>query len=100
MPHPLKPALAFLLSLLATPSFAFVIGAAPAGETPRVAHDIIVEEHGDATCAMVIESERLPDGSIRAICDNGEIFRVFSVEGIGGVAMRCSTLVELGMEGC
>jgi hypothetical protein len=41
----------------------------------------------------------LKDGSIRAVCSNGEAYRVFTVKGMT-VAMKCSAAAKLGVSGC
>ena len=50
-------------------------------------------------CGIVITAINLPSGSIRATCSNGESYRVFALEG-KMVAMRCSAVKKLGVDGC
>jgi RNA polymerase subunit RPABC4/transcription elongation factor Spt4 len=50
-------------------------------------------------CALVTSSSKMSDGSIRALCSNGESYRV-SLIGGRFVAMRCSAARQLGITGC
>jgi hypothetical protein len=50
-------------------------------------------------CDDVVSSTRLSDGSIRALCSNGEVYRVARLFG-ELTAMKCSTAVRLGITGC
>lgn len=54
---------------------------------------------GGHPCGTVTSSTRLSGGGIRAVCSNGEVYRV-SVMGGHLVAMRCSAAVRLGITGC
>ena len=74
------------------------ITGAPAGEARSVAAEAI-RPHGTTACPRITAAERVPDGSIRATCSNGEAFRVFTA-GERVVAMRCSAAAELGVGGC
>ena len=70
----------------------------PDGDPISIATTAIAEaEH---SCGAVIEADRLGDGSIRAVCDNGEEYRVTHLEGVGRVAMKCSAMRRLKIEGC
>ena len=53
----------------------------------------------DHPCGVVVNASRLKDGSIRAVCSNGEAYRVSVLQG-GLVALRCSAAARLGVSGC
>ena len=89
-----------LAIFLASSALAQTIGPAPAGEPSVVAQKVIQKDFETSVCSLVVESRRLGDGSIMALCNNGERFRVFSVQSIGPVALRCSAAEKLGVEGC
>lgn len=76
------------------------IGPAPEGKAAKVAQAIIQDNFDRSICPAVAVAQRYPDGSIRAICNNDEKFLVFSMDGIGNVAMRCSAAAKLGIQGC
>lgn len=76
------------------------VGPAPSGEPTVVAQTVIQQNFPRAVCRLVIQALRLGDGSIRARCSNGEVFRVARVDPVGPVAMRCSAAVTLGIGGC
>jgi len=72
-------------------------GPAPAGKPETVALAAIkAAEH---PCPKVVSAERLKDGAVRAVCSNGESFRVFGFQG-EVVAMNCSAARKLGVAGC
>lgn len=75
-----------------------VIGPAPNGEPTVVAQKIILENFDPPDCPLVVSAVRLGDGSIKALCTNGETYRVFTVSG-QRVAMRCSVANKFGA-GC
>jgi peptidoglycan hydrolase-like protein with peptidoglycan-binding domain len=50
-------------------------------------------------CPAVLAARRLSDGSLRAACSNGEIYRLMSLRG-QWLAMRCSAAQRLGVDGC
>jgi hypothetical protein len=70
---------------------------APKGEPKGIASAAIKE--ADHPCGRVLDAIRLNDGSIRAVCSNGEAYRVFIAQGIL-VAMKCSAAARLGVSGC
>ena len=79
------------------PSFAQLdIGPAPDGEPIIVAQKIISDNFDPSICPLVVRAARLGDGSINAICDNLETFRVFRLLG-KDVAMRCSVANSIGI---
>lgn len=87
-----------LICLMAmTTANAQTTGPAPAGEPKPVALAVIRD--ADHPCPKVTRAERLSDGSIKAVCSNGEDYRVFSVKG-KPAAMRCSAARRLGVDGC
>ena len=89
----------FLLIISATVNVAAVeIGPAPPGEPTVVAQKIIVENFDPPDCPLVILALRLGDGSIRATCNNGESYRIFSANN-HNLAMRCSVANKFGA-GC
>jgi hypothetical protein len=75
-----------------------IIGPAPAGDEAMVALAVIYENFDKAVCPLVTEAHRLGDGAIRATCDNGEAFLIFSASGVGPAALRCSVAWKLGIE--
>lgn len=75
-------------------------GPAPAGEATVVARKAILENFDKSDCPLVTSARRYGDGSIKAHCDNGEAFRVFTLSKFGLIAMRCSAVAELGVSGC
>jgi hypothetical protein len=74
------------------------VGPAPDGDPIQVARDAI-KEAGHKCSRIKSASRRLADGSIIANCSNGQHFRVFTVEGIGAVAMSCEAAAQLGVSG-
>ncbi len=70
---------------------------APAGEPTMVAQRIIT--YNEHPCPLVVSATRLGDGSIRARCNNGEVYRVAVMKGIE-IAMRCSAAEKMGIKGC
>ena len=77
------------------------IGPAPSGEPTVVAQRIIRQNFPEAVCPLVVAASRLGDGSIRAICNNRETFRIFYFHPTRDVvAMRCSAAAQLGVPGC
>ena len=74
---------------------------APEGDTLVVAQSAIRANFKKSICPRVEAAERLPNGSIRAKCNNNEIFRVFSAGPKRAVlAMRCSAAAKMGLRGC
>ncbi|RUY96052.1 MULTISPECIES: hypothetical protein [unclassified Mesorhizobium] len=91
---------AFALVAVLSPSLAFAqLGRAPDGEPAEIAQQIIQDNFSAGTCPLVIDARRLGDGTITAMCNNEETFRVFSLDG-NGVAMRCAAAREMGISGC
>lgn len=74
------------------------LGPAPAGQAANVAQTIIRDNFEKSACPAVSVAQRYPDGSIVAVCSNDEKFRVFSMDGIGPVALRCSAAAKLGIQ--
>lgn len=58
----------------------------------------VIKEAGHP-CGSVGVAVRLSDGSVRAICTNNEIYRVFRVGG-EWAALKCSAAQRLGVQGC
>lgn len=90
----------FLLAASIMPAWAQQSGPAPSGNPAVVAQRIIHANFDNKDCPLVTKADRLGDGSIKAVCNNGETFRVFSVQAIGPVAMKCSAAVQRGVSGC
>lgn len=76
------------------------MGPAPEGKAAAVAQAIIHDNFDKQACPKVAVAQRLPDGTISAICSNDEKFRVFSMDSVGNVAMRCAAAAQLGIKGC
>jgi len=70
---------------------------APPGAPKPIAAAAIRD--ADHPCVTVLVAVRLADGSIRAVCSNGEVYRIFTVQG-KVVAMKCSAAAKLGVSGC
>jgi hypothetical protein len=64
-----------------------------------VAQAIIARDFDRPDCPTVKFADRARDGTIVALCDNGERFRIFGFRG-NTLAMRCSAVKALGIEGC
>jgi hypothetical protein len=75
------------------------IGPAPDGEPTVVAQGIIRENFDPPDCPLVTRAFRLGDGSIKSFCNNGESYRIFSINA-KNYAMRCSVVNKLGPAGC
>lgn len=96
----MKIALLITAVLLAAPAAAQVVPlAAPAGDAAAVAGSaILAAEH---PCGKVASASRLRDGTIRALCSNGEAYRVMRVKGMAEtVALKCSAAAKLGISDC
>lgn len=50
-------------------------------------------------CPMVTAAVLLSDGSIKAVCSNSELYRVFQLKG-EWFAMKCSAAQRAGIQGC
>ena len=95
-------AIAIALAVLAVGAHAqpaSTISAAPAGDPAVVALRVIRENFSSDVCPRMNRASRVPDGSIRGTCSNGETFRIFTLSD-RAVAMRCSAAAALGIEGC
>lgn len=76
------------------------MGPAPEGKAAAVAQAIIHDNFEKQLCPKVAVAQRFPDGTISAICNNDEKFRVFSMDSVGNVALRCAAAAKLGIKGC
>ena len=85
--------------ITASPAYA-QIGPAPEGEATVIAQKVIQAKHDSSACPLVVVAQRVGDGSIKALCNNRETFRVFYLREVGVVAMRCSAVATMGVEGC
>jgi hypothetical protein len=70
---------------------------APYGNPVKVAMEAI--KLADHPCGAIKTAIRLSEGNIRAVCTNGEAYRVFMYSG-ELVAMRCSAAKRMGVGGC
>ena len=70
---------------------------APYGDPAKIAKEAI--KQAGHPCGTVKTAVRLPEGDIRAVCTNGETYRVFMFSG-EPVAMRCSAAKRMGVAGC
>jgi len=50
-------------------------------------------------CGRVVEANRLPDGTIQARCDSGELFRIVLRDG-EPIAVMCADAEKYGMKAC
>ena len=75
------------------------LGPAPEGDPITVSAKVIHSNFDRGTCPKVVESIRMRDGGLRAVCSNAEVFRVFVVNS-KTIAMRCSVANAIGVEGC
>lgn len=50
-------------------------------------------------CGEVVEAKRLPDGTIRAKCRSGELFRIAFMDD-APIAVRCADAEKHGFEDC
>lgn len=97
-----RTTLTLIATLLATKTTAhaqtqMTVGPAPAGPPKSVAAAAIKD--ADHPCGIVSSATRLDSGGIRAVCSNGEAYRIFTVQG-RVVAMRCSAAARIGVSGC
>ena len=85
-------------SATATRAQTTVIGPAPSGDPVKVAGKMISDaEH---PCPALRSAVRLDDGSIRAVCSNGETYRLGTING-RDMALRCSVAAKLlGIKDC
>jgi hypothetical protein len=80
-------------------AMAATMGPAPKGEATEIAQKIIHDNFDVSDCPLVVGAKRFGDGSIKAVCNTGEDFRVFSINK-KPVAMKCSALKAMGISGC
>jgi hypothetical protein len=90
-------AISMLLSVPTLTAAPFTVGAAPKGDTTKIAARII--KYNFPTCKRVSSATRKQDGSIRAMCDGTDylVFTVFNAkEGrMLEVAMNCTAAKTL-----
>jgi len=88
-------------TLFSLPATAFETAPAPAGKAIEVAKKVIGDNFEKNDCPSITKATRYKDGTIKAICSNGESFRVFTVVKLQKpVAMKCSAVKKLGISGC
>lgn len=74
---------------------------APNGEPAVVAQQVIHYNFDKSMCPLVVDAKRYGDGTIAALCNNGERFRIFGISGYPDpVAMKCSAAEAFGIPGC
>lgn len=73
------------------------VGPAPIGDTKVVALQAIHE--AKHACPKIISAKRWSNGSITAICSNGEDYRIFTING-ELLAMKCSAARAIGVNSC
>ena len=73
------------------------VGAAPAGDSKVVAMEAINE--AKHACPKIISAKRWSNGSITAVCSNGEDYRIFTINR-ESVAMKCSAARAIGVKSC
>jgi hypothetical protein len=73
-----------------------LLGPAPDGDPAIVAQKSIRDNFDEKDCPLVIKAMRYGDGSISALCNNKETYRVFGTH----FAMRCSAASAIGVRGC
>lgn len=67
----------------------YSVGPAPAGDPAEVALPII-RERQPGICPAIQQAVRIFDGSIRAVCTDGNVVRIMSLRETGHVlALRC-----------
>lgn len=87
------------LLCLGTALGAATLGSAPEGDPVKVAAKVIHKNFDRAACPKVVLATRLDDGGLRAQCSNGELFRVFTLNG-KAFGLRCSAAEAIGITGC
>lgn len=73
------------------------IGAAPLCDPKTVAMAAIRD--AGHPCGKVVSAARRSEGDVRAVCSNGETYRIFTIKG-EAMAMRCSAAAKIGVTGC
>ena len=91
--------LAFQIGTFLFPTIAIGqnIGPAPIGDSKVVALQAINE--AKHACPKIISAKRWSNGSITAICSNGEDYRIFTING-ESLAMKCSAARAIGVKSC
>jgi hypothetical protein len=88
-------AIATFAALTTSASAQVQFGPTETGDPAVVAFKVINSNFEDADCPSVRVAKWLEDGSVFAICSNGERFRVY-----GKISMKCSATEKLGVAGC
>jgi hypothetical protein len=73
----------------------------PAGDAAQIATDAVRE--AGHPCRKVIDAARLTDGTIRAKCSGGQVYRIFAVIQDNRrvlLALNWHAAKELGITGC
>jgi len=73
------------------------VSGAPPGD-PKVVASAAIKE-ADHPCGRVLNAIRLDTGGIRAVCSNGEAYRIFRIDG-KVVAMKYSAAAKVAISGC
>jgi hypothetical protein len=94
-------AIAFALAYSASTSVSEtpVLKPVPPGDEIQWATVAILNFSGWQECRRVVEANRLPDGTIRAKCDSGEMFRISFKDG-APFAVKCVVDEKHGIENC
>ncbi len=71
---------------------------APLTENPEIRIATIAINGAEHPCGTVVSATRSA-GGIRALCSNGETYAIVEIQG-KTLAMRCSAVRALGIEGC
>lgn len=72
---------------------------APAGNEFLIAYAAITD--AGQSCPKLSSANRLKDGSIRALCSNGQAYRISRIRGYAKtVSMSCSAAASMGIGGC
>ena len=60
---------------------------------------VAIRGFSEHECGEVVEAKRLPDGTIRAKCRSGELFRIAFINE-APIAVRCADAEKHGFEAC
>src|SRR5690242_20844460 len=90
----------FTQILLVLCGLLLLTGEAIAEDAKEAARTAIARNFDFEDCPAVAEATKMLDGSIDALCTNGETFRIGTVGPFPDVAMRCSAVAAHGITGC
>jgi len=92
-------AFAFGHSALTSVSETPIVKPVPPGDEVQWATVAIRGFSGWHECSRVVEANRLPDGTIRAKCDSGELFRIAFMDE-APIAIKCPAAEKNGITDC